>query len=245
MLLAVASCFATQKVFLKDAASAIIPNGDFLYKVASATQGSSVQTCVTNTIVGDILGQYWPSTTAGHIITKTAGGTRTIWISAPLSAGFTISGLITPNIRGLESATTANAAFQYEVLHWKVNTGGIEKMAGAQSGDDAVSEWTASETVKTAPQVQPTSNNVFVTGDRIVIIIYNDDGTAVAETASARTMTIFYDGGTGATGDSYLLFTENLTFSADTNNAPARTAGWRPLLDFFRLDRLLALFSGL
>jgi hypothetical protein len=221
-------CFATQKVFLKDAASKIIPNADYLFKVASATQGSSVQTCVTNTIVGDVTGQYWPSTTASHIITKTAGGTKTIWFSAPLSAGFTIAGTITPNVRGLESATAANAAFRYQIMRWSVLRGGIVSSLGisADNGSSGVSEWTGSETIKTAPTMTPTST-AFVTGDRIVFIIYNDDGSAVVETAASRTWTLFYDGATGATGDTYFLFTENLTFSADTNNAPGRSARLR------------------
>lgn len=226
-LVLVAQCFAAQKVFLKDAASQIIPNANFLIKNASATQGSSVQTCVTNTIAGDVTGQYWPSSTAGHIITKTGGGTRTIWLSAPLSAGFTISGTITPNIRGLESASAANSAFRYEIRRWLVSTGGIGSQLGI-SGDNGtgfVSEWTTSETTKTAPTMTPTST-AFVTGDRIVFIIYNDDGSGVTETAASRTWTLFYDGATGATGDSYFTFTENLTFSADSNNAPARTGHW-------------------
>jgi len=223
----VIQCFGAQKVFLTDGASRLIPNGDYLYKLANATQGASVQTCVTSTIVGDVTGQKWPSTTAGHIITKTAGGTKTIWISAPLSAGFTISGAITPNIRGLESAAQANSAFRYEVLKWKVSTGGIIQMSSAISPDNGstgVSEWTTGETAKTAPTITPLSNNVFVTGDRLVIMIYNDDGSGVTETAGGRSWTLFYDGATGATGDSYLSFTENLTFSADSNNAPSKAA---------------------
>jgi hypothetical protein len=234
------SCEAATKVFLHDAASSLGTPGGITFRRCDGSQGSSKVTAVTNTIVGDVTGQYWPSGTAGHIITKTGGGTRTIWVSAPLSAGVTIAGNITPNIWGLESATAANSAFRYEVLRWSVLYGGIVSTLGI-STDNGATEFGTSAAVRTGPVLDPTDTS-FITGDRIVIVIYNDDGNGVTETASSRTMTIDYDAGTGVDGDTYLSFTETISFSADSNNAPARGIAYLPrqrqsnaLYDFFFL----------
>lgn len=212
---------AATKVFLHDAASALGTPGNITYRLANSTQGSAMVTAVTSTIVGPVTGQYWPSATAGHIITKTtAGGVKMVWISAPLASGVTISGTITPNLWGLESSTSANAGARYEVLRWSVAAGGIVSSLGI-STDGGMTEWGSTAAVRTAPTLTPTST-AFVAGDRIVIVIYNDDGSTVTETASSRSMTIDYDAGTGVNGDSYLSFTETLSFSADSNNAPAQ-----------------------
>lgn len=208
------------KVFLHDAASKIVPNAGYFYKLADGTQGSGKVTAVTSSVGGPVTGQYWPSATTGHIITKSAGGTRTIWISAPLSSGITISGTVTPNLWGLESAAQCNCGTRYEVLRWSVGRGGIVSSLGI-SADGGMTEWGTSAAVRTAPTLTPTST-AFATGDRLLIVIYNDDGNGVTE-ASGRNWTLDYDGATsGSDGDSYLSFTETLAFSADSNNAPAQ-----------------------
>ncbi len=216
-----ASAQAATKVFLHDAPSkGILPGGaDFVLRQANSTQGSAKVTAVTSSIAGAVSGQYFPSGTAGHIVTKTAGGTRTIWISDPLSSGVTISGTITPNLWGLESAAQCNCGARYEVLRWSVATGGISSSLGISS-DGGVTEWGTSAAVRTSPTLTPTSTT-FNAGDRIVIVIYNDDGNGVTE-ANGRNWTLDYDAGTGVDGDTYLSFTESLSFSSDSNNAPSR-----------------------
>ena len=219
--LSTVDCFSATKVLLHDAASQILPTPSWLFKSANSTQGSSKVTAVTNTIAGDVTGQYWPDTVASHVITKTAAGTKTIWISSPIStASVTVSSSITFNFWGLESSTSANSAYRVQVLRWSVASGGIVSSVGITT-DNGTPEWTGSATEKTAPALTPTSTG-FVAGDRIVIVVYNDDGNGVTETASSRTMTVDYDGATGVDGDTYVNFTENLTFSADSNNAPAK-----------------------
>ena len=213
------------KVFLHDAASPIAPDSTYLYKKADATQGSSKVTAVINSAAGAISGQFWPSTNAAHILTKTAGGTPIVWISAPLASGVTISGTITPNLWGLESAIQCNCGARYEVLRWSVSADGIVSAGGIVSSlgissDGGLSEWGTSAAVRTAPTLTPTSTT-FKAGDRIVILIYNDDGNGVTE-ASGRNWTLDYDAGTGVDGDTYLSFTETISFSSDTNNAPPR-----------------------
>jgi hypothetical protein len=210
---------ATKKVFLRNSACQVDRSSqDYLTKLADGTQGTVSSTAVTNTIVqsdASFVGQYWPVSTTGWIITSTAGGTRVVWLSAPLSAGFTIVGTITPNIYGQESNNAANSGIRYEVLRWNSETGGISSSLGI-SGE--TTEWSTSSTVRTTPTLTPTST-AFNTGDRLMIVIYN---TAVGgdQTASSRTMTITYDGLTAVSGDTYLLFDETLTFAGETNNAP-------------------------
>lgn len=153
-----------------------------------------------------------------------------LWFSAPLSAGVTISGTITPNIWGYESNNACNCGFRYEVLRWDVQRGGIVSSLGISTGD-ATTEWGTSAQVRTAPTLTPTST-AFNIGDRIVIVMYNDDASGVTE-ASGRSWTLDYNGATGVDGDSYLTFTETISFSADTNNArPIPSTSWllQPLL---------------
>lgn len=222
--------FCATKVFLHDAQSKIVPNSSFLYKLADGTQGTAKVTVVTNSIAGAVTGQYWPSATTGHIVTKTAGGTKTIWFSAPLASGVTISGTITPNLWGLESAAQCNCGARYQILRWSAATGGIVSSLGI-STDSGVTEWGTSAAVRSAPPLTPTSTALSA-GDRIVMVIYNDDGNGVTE-ASGRTWTLDYDAGTGVDGDTYLSFTEAISFSADSNNAPPLPSTSRLLSPYF------------
>ena len=89
--------------------------------------------------------------------------------------------------------------------------------------------------MRTAPTLEPTST-AFVTGDRIVIVLYNDDANGTTE-ASGRTFTIHVAAATGVDGDTYLSFTETITFSADSNNGRViPSVGWllRPLLNWWK-----------
>jgi len=207
---------AATKVFLHVANAALQPSPEITYRLVNDTQGTGIQTAITNSTGADVTGQYWPSSTTGHIITKTAGGTKTIWISAPLSGAVTIASLITPNFWGLESATQCNCTFRYEVMRWSVAEGGIVSSLG-MTADDAGAEWTVSAAAKTAPTLSP-SSTAFAVGDRIVIVVYNDDPSGLNQGAT-RTWTLDYDAGTGVDGDTYLSFTETIAFSSDTNNA--------------------------
>ena len=217
-LLIPASALAATNVFLHDAASKIVPPAGWLFNLADGTQGSSKVTAVTNTITGPLTGHYWPIGTAGYFITKTAGGSKLVWLSAPLSAGVTISGTITPRIYGFESNNLANAAFRFQILRWTA-TGGVVSSVGLQA-DSGVTEYSTVAVMRVAPTIAAPTSTAFNIGDRIVIVIYNDDAISITE-ATGYTLTIDYDGGTGVDGDSYITFTEAISFSADSNNAPA------------------------
>ncbi len=208
--------FAATKLIIHDGGSGLggWPVGWGL-RSANTTNGSSMKTLVTNSVTGPVTGQYFPVATANYIVTSTAGGARRFYMSAPLSAGVTISGTITPNIYGLESNVACNCGLRYEVLRWSVAQGGIVSSLGI-STDDGFTEWTTSATLKTTPTLTPTST-AFAVGDRIAFLFYSDDANGTTE-ASGRTFTIDYDAATGGDGDTYLSFTETLSFSSDTNN---------------------------
>ena len=211
--LSTVNCFSATKVFLKAGNSPIKQPSGWGFRQAGSTQGSSMQGCTTNSSAGPITGQYFP----GSGLATCSGGTvKLAWFSAPLSSGVTISGTITPNLWGLESATQCNCGARYEVFRWDVAQGGVVSSLGI-STDGGLSEWGTSAAVRTGPTLTPAST-AFNTGDRIVIVIYNDDGNGVTQ-GTSRNWTLDFDGATGVDGDTYLSFTETLSFSGDTNNA--------------------------
>ena len=210
------NCLSATKVFLRDIypeVMATAPGWD--NRLLNATQGSAVASYTMNSIAGPLTGHYWPMATSGYIL-KYLTTNQTIFVSLPLSSGVTISGVITPNIWGFESAVQCNCAFRYEVLRWSAAAGGIVSSLGI-STDNGVSEWGTTAAVRTSPTLTPTST-AFNTGDRIILVIYNDDGNGVTE-ASGRTWTLRWNGATGVDGDSYLSFTETISFGGTNNNA--------------------------
>jgi hypothetical protein len=205
---------AATKVFLKSASSQLKPPAGWDFRLASTTQGSSSQGCTTNSVAGPVTGQYFPGNATGHL--ATCAGAKLAWFTPPLASGVTIAGTITPNLWGLESATQCNCGLRYEVLRWDVRQGGIVSSLG-MSADNGLTEWGTSAAVRTAPALAPSSTG-FNAGDRIVIVIYNDDASGTTQ-ASGRNWTLNHDGPAGANGDTYLSFTETLSFSSDSNNA--------------------------
>ena len=234
-------CQAATKVLLRNTNSSLggtlgTGSSDTIWSrlLANSTQGASFQAQTTASVAGPLTGHYFPISPGATYYYRSGAGYRLIWYSAPLSSGVTISGTITPNIWGLESNNACNCGLRYEVLRWSVADGGIVSSLGI-STDGGFTEWTTSATVRTAPTLSPTSTD-FVTGDRIVIVLYNDDGATVTE-ASGKTFTLDYNGATTVDGDTYLSFTETLGFASDTNNGrEIPSVGWllRPLLYWWK-----------
>lgn len=220
LLFTVGPLQAATKVLLHSTNSPIRPPSPWLFVQANTTQGTTKSGQTMSSIAGPLTGHYFPIATSGYIF---RGSTSPLlWFSPPLSAGVTISSAISSNIWGLESNVACNCGMRFEVLRWSVATGGIVSSLGI-TADNGLTEWGTTASVHTELSLTPTST-AFVTGDRIVIIIYNDDGNAVTE-ATGRTFTIDINGATGVDGDTYLSFTETITFSADSNNAPPRAGG--------------------
>jgi hypothetical protein len=209
---------AATKLFLHHATSPADLGSTFLVRGADSAQGAAIAHAVTNSLAGPITGQYFPSTAPGIYVTDTLGGSSLVWLSKPLSASVTIAGTITPNIWCFESNPSANIGFQYEIFRWSAETGGIVSSV-ARSGAASNECNKTSSTLKTAPTVTPTSTT-FSAGDRILIVVYNDDANGLTE-SGGRNWTIDYDGATpGAAGDTFFTFTETFTFvaGADTVN---------------------------
>lgn len=203
-LCASVACFparspAQTKLLMHDAAGAI--SG---YKVTNTSQGAALTTGVTNSVAGP---------TAGVQMTKTAGGSALAWISAPLASAVTISGTVTLNGWALESNGTCNCGVEVRVYKY---SGGSEGAAflTSEKGTElttsaALQNWTAT----------PTST-AFAAGDRIVLKWWiNDAGGTMS---SGRTVTMDYDGATGGSdGDTYVSFTEAISFSSEGGKARA------------------------
>lgn len=144
-------------------------------------------------------------TTSGIEITRSSLSTPYEWMSPPLSAAATISGTVTFNLRMAESMSQANAGAQCMIERLD-NTGGIvstivNSEQGSELGtSEAARNWTAS----------PTSTDL-VAGDRIRVRVAANDGGGTM--ATGFTVTLWFSGPTAAaSGDSYVTFTENLTF---------------------------------
>lgn len=136
------------------------------------------------------------------------------WITHPVAHDFTLSGDMSFNLWGIESSMNANA--------WL--TAHVEKVDGATGDFSPVytqlgtfgAELGTSAAVRTST-VSPDSSVNFKKGDRIRVRVGFRDivGTTMG---NGFTLTFRQDGPTaGADGDSYVDFTEDLSFMLETN----------------------------
>jgi len=186
-------------------AAATTHRGDNTAKLAGATswwqpfamsesRGVSATTATAASIAGTTVG-----------IEFVSGAVALEWLSEPLSADFTISGTITGNLWGLESTMNDNTAINFVVDKVDGATGAVTQIAKSARVTEL---GTTPATVNNFP-VTPTST-ACKRGDRLRIRPFIDDiGTAMI----VGTTTFSYNGPTAAVaGDSYVQFTENLTF---------------------------------
>lgn len=134
-------------------------------------------------------------------VTATAGGTALTFFSEPLTEGVTISGTVTPNLRGLESANAVNAGFA--LLVERANTAGVAQST-VIARQVIGTELATSEAARTA-SLTPTST-AFAAGERIRVTI----SLINVGTMGTGTVTMHYNGAaSAASGDNFLTFTEN------------------------------------
>lgn len=140
--------------------------------------------------------------TAGREL-ATTGNSPVLWMLAPLSAAVTISGTITINIWASETSMNDNCALNVRVF--KVGPDGtvtqiVKTARTTELGTTiAVQNFTAT----------PTSTACAI-GDRIGIVVFADDAGTMA---SGVGMSIDVAAASaGVDGDSYVTFTENLSF---------------------------------
>lgn len=173
---------------LRDLASSLGGAGQ---KSMSERRGRSTITTTTTTTAGGTNIQ----------ITATAGGQQLVWLSEPFTQAVTISGTITLNIRCRESATTVNAGVALAIE--RANNAGVVQSTVSASAVISTEAGTT-EAVRSANRT-PTST-AFAVGDRLRVTL----SVINVGTMGAGTFNVYYDGpAAGASGDSYLLFTEN------------------------------------
>lgn len=174
----------------------------WITNLLSTSQGSSVASNSVSSVAGPTSG-----VNAGD-----SGTNITEFVSLPLAAAATISGTITFNLRMAESMTGMNAGAQCVVQRLDSSLAVQETVINSERGtemgtSEAAQNWTGT----------PTST-AFNKGDRIrVVPAFNDAGGTMA---SGFTGTFWWNGAAGATGDSFVTFTENLSFVSE----PAGTA---------------------
>jgi hypothetical protein len=196
---AVAPAQAATKVYAR-----LNGSGIYGYQLADPTHGLASTNSVTKTQASGTDIQQ----------TETNGGPNLSFITNPLASGVTLNSTETCNMWGLESNTLANASFRCRIYHW-TSAGGA---GAALCTGNVAGELTASSAVKTSSCA--ISSEVFAAGDRIIITFFLENCSATSGcptgtmAGSTYTVTMSYDGQTtGATGDTYVSFTEALSFA--------------------------------
>lgn len=165
----------------------------------SSNRGGASTTAITTTTAGG----------TNITVTQTAGGTALSWFTEPFPEAVTLSGTVTVNIRGLESANAVNAG--RGILIERTNEAGtVQSTILADTTVPAtIAEYTTGDTANAAFAPTITSTNMLV-GDRVKVTLKVRN----AGTMGAGTVTNSYNGPTSAAaGDTFI------TFSADFRNA--------------------------
>ncbi len=130
------------------------------------------------------------------------------FVSPPLAQDITISGTVTFNFWGAESNMSANCGFSCKVYRIRGSDGSIQDLVNKSADGVELAVTTAGVRNWTAT---PTSTN-FLKGDRILLIPCIN---AVGTMGGGYTAFLTWNGSSGgASGDSYIMFTENFGFIA-------------------------------
>lgn len=198
------------RLYLLDLASSLAGAGQ---KQLSANSGRASVQAITTTVASGTNIQ----------VTATAGGQALTWFSEPVTEAITISGTVTPNIRGRESANTVNAGVG--ILIERTNTAGtVQSTIVALTGIPAtITEFGTTDAAKTA-NYTPTSTSMAA-GERIKVTL---SIRAAGGTMAAGTATISYGTGVAGAGNSYIDFAENFRCdeAMDQSRTPYRGAGY-------------------
>lgn len=129
------------------------------------------------------------------------GGTPT-FMSDQVETAITVSGTVSVNLWGSESAAGVNARLRVDLHVYRAGSElaafGTGRMAAELSTTNAVRTFT----------ITPTSTALQV-GDRILVKVYAEHNTAGSAMGSG-TVTLRYNGAAGADGDAFVSFTENV-----------------------------------
>jgi len=178
---------------------------------AWTSRGAGVQTDVTNTATGPV---------SPIQVTDTAGGTVVDWWTKALT-GFTLAGPVLVNARALESVVGNDSALLCEIA--VCNGDGSSPVVwaiGGNGGPTSVQNMLELHTAQEAARFWLLGQSVAVTtGQRLRIRFYVDDapGSGLSQQilTAGGTVTLYYAGTSGgASGDTFLTFTETLTESS-------------------------------
>jgi hypothetical protein len=175
--------------FLRGTTSSVGGAGD---RILSQRRGRAASTAGTSATAGGTNIQ----------VTISLGGQALQWFSEPITETVTISGTVTPNIRGNESANTVNAGAGVLIERCN-NAGAVQSTIVADTVVGA--EYGTSDAARTA-NLTPTSTAMAV-GERIKVTLkVRNVGTMAAGTVFNS-----YNGpAAGASGDTYVRFAENI-----------------------------------
>lgn len=197
------------QMFLRNTASDLGGAGQWQL---STTRGAASANLVTNTIAS---GDNIP-------VTQAAGGQALSWFTSPLQL-ITVTGGITVNLRGLESATAANAA--PGILIERCDSSGtvLSTIVPSTAVPATANEYGTTDAARTST-ITPTSTTLQQ-GNRIKVTVLVKAASGVAM-GGARTVTNSVNGPTAAAaGDSYVTFAETLlAFAGATPQALAGVA---------------------
>jgi len=207
VLLFPAGVSAATTLYMRGITHSITGDGANRGRALAIGRGASNYNAVKSTFAGD--NAEGPYNSTSQFTAITANPLTQIWISNPLSADATIAGTVTFNLWAFESATNKNACITADLVRLSA-AGNVQSVIATavrraeMTGSSTVQNWTRT----------PTSTTVYA-GERIGLRVYIDDGTGVTM-ATSGTVTMPINGATpGASGDSYVTVTENLSFADD------------------------------
>lgn len=137
---------------------------------------------------------------AGTVEASATVGAALFWVSLRINA-ITIAGTVTANIRALESAIAANYGVGCKV--YKISGNAIAAAFAQGSNLTEIGTAEAASSIALTP-----TSTVFATGDRIGVLFFF---VGVGTSAAAQTARMFWNGAAGASGDTFLSFTETIT----------------------------------
>lgn len=197
---------AGSQVFLTDTASDVATAS--VDREAWTSRGAGVQTDVTNSANG------W---TSGIQVTDTAGGSVVDWFTKQLAA-MTLGGAVRCNIRCAGSSGSLNGAIRAQIA--RVDSDGSNPTIWASGcGPVTTEELPASET---AISFLIAGDDLAISdGQRLRIRLLVDDASVVGPLVTGFTVTTWYAGTSGgASGDTYLTFSDTLTEFVQQDRVP-------------------------
>jgi hypothetical protein len=183
---------------------------------STLTLGSGTRALKTTAGSAQVNSDATPTAVGPSKLGVKKGGVQLLWTSDPVNA-FTLDGPVTANVWMSESAAAANAGAEFAVDLFTQAGTFIRNVLASAKGTElptamAAQNWTANPggADHSVPQ-----------GAIIVVSLFLSD--AGGTMAAGNTVTASYNGPTGAAnGDSWIQFTENITFVA--GSAPANTS---------------------